>query len=543
MAGRPSRNTALLATILDHLPDALLLIDPAGAVVNANARALEAFKAPGASRPLIGRLVVDVLPNFGPAPERTAKSRHAAPPGERDTTRMTARALDGTTFQVEVFRALVPWAGSQDHLLLVLHEATSVPLESELIRTSQQAQAILRATEEAICGVDMAGKVVLANPAAARLLATRLGDVAGRDLQSLAWHTRLDGSAVAAEDTPIGQVLASGKRSPRRREVFWRADGSPVPVEVSTVPIKDGETTVGAVAAITDVTRSVEEERRRHRLLTILDAEITAGLTALAESDLTDPKAVALEVERIRQIAADAVDYEHLMGNQAQVTTAPGELTVVLDDAVASVSALAAERQVSVQVVAEASSVALDRRRLSLAISELLRAAVESSATGASVALSTVVVGDKVRIGVRETEVADTAQENPLLRWLRPRRGRQAGPDPDLAYVQVVVERHGGRFLLEPTSSGARSYVVELPAVAAAPPAVELAAVEVPVVEALALETPADIPAPNAEILQLRAQSNAPVRESHGNGGSVIPMPTRSLRAVEAAAAEAAAEA
>ena len=548
MAGRPSRNTALLATILDHLPDALLLIDPAGAVVNANARALEAFKAPGAAKPLIGRLVVDVLPNFGPAPDRAPKSRHAAPPGERDTTRMTARALDGSTFQVEVFRALVPWAGSQDHLLLVLHEATSVPLESELIRTSQQAQAILRATEEAICGVDMAGKVVLANPAAARLLATRLGDVAGRDLQSLSWHTRLDGTPVAAEDTPIGQVLATGKRIGRRREVFWRADGSPVPVEVSTVPIKDGETTVGAVAAITDVTRSVEEERRRHRLLAILDAEIATGLAALAESDLSDPKRVVSELERLRQIAADAADYENLMANQVQVATAPGELTVVLDDAVASVSALAAERQVSVQVVAEAASVALDRRRLSLAISELLRAAVESSATGASVALSTVVVGDKVRIGVRETEVADVSQENPLLRWLRPRRGRQSGPDPDLAYVQVVVERHGGRFLLEPTNSGARSYVVELPAVAAVEPApapVVLPAVEVPVVEALALETPADIPAPNAEILQLRAQPNGPARESNGNGGSVIPMPTRSLRAVEAAAAgaDAAAEA
>ncbi|HUR75079.1 MAG TPA: PAS domain-containing protein [Sporichthya sp.] len=546
MAGRPSRNTALLATILDHLPDALLLIDSAGAVVNANARALEVFKAPGAPRPLIGRLVVDVLPNFGPAPERAAKSRHAAPPGERDTTRMTARALDGTTFQVEVFRALVPWAGSQDHLLLVLHEATSVPLESELIRTSQQAQAILRATEEAICGVDLAGKVVLANPAAARLLATRLGDVAGRDLQALAWHTRLDGSAVAPQDTPIGQVLAGGKRTSRRREVFWRADGSPVPVDVSTVPIKDGEKTVGAVAAITDVTRSVEEERRRQRLLTILDTEILPGLTALAESDLTDSKAVAAEVRRIRRVAADAADYEHLMANQVEVHTAPDDLAGVLDDAVAAVAALAAERQVSVQIVSERAWVALDRRRLALAIGELLRAAVESSAIGASVALSTLVIGEKVRVGVRETRVADAAQENPLLRWLRPRHGRQSGPDPDLAFIQVVVERHGGRFLLEPANAGARSYVIELPAAQMiAPPVLEspigVPPVEVPVVEALALETPADIPAPSAEILQLRAQTNGPAREATGNGGSVIPMPTRSLRAVEAAA-EAAAE-
>jgi PAS domain S-box-containing protein len=528
VAGRPSRNTALLATILDHLPDALLLIDPAGTVVNANARALEVFKAPGATRPLIGRVVVDVLPNFGPAPERTAKSRHAAPPSERETQRMIARALDGTTFPVDVFRALVPWAGSQDHLLLVLHDATSAPLESELIRTSQQAQAILRATEEAICGVDLNGKVVLANPAAGRLLGTRLGEVAGRDLQALSFHTRLDGSPVAPAETPVGQVLASGRRVGRRREVFWRADGSPVPVEVSTAPIKDGEKTVGAVAAITDLTRSVEEERRRNRLLAILDGEVVPALAALQESDLSDPKATLAELRRIHDLASDAVDYEHLMANQVSVGTAPGDLTGVLDDAVASVSALAAQRGVSVDVVAERAAVELDRRRLTTAIGELLRAAVESSASGASVALTTVVVGEgadaKVRIGVRETRVADTSQENPLLRWLRPRPGRQSGPDPDLAYVQVVVERHGGRFLLEPTSSGARSYVVELPSV-----------------EAPAETAPADAPAESgAAIVTLRSQVAAAARES-GTGGSVIPMPTRSLRAVEAAAAEAAA--
>ena len=544
MAGRPSRNTALLATILDHLPDALLLIDPAGLVVNANARALEVLKAPGAAKPLIGRLVVDVLPNFGPTPERPAKSRHAAPPNERDRQRMTARALDGTSFPVEVFRALVPWAGSPDHLLLVLHEATSVPLESELIRTSQQAQAILRATEEAIYGVDMQGKVVLANPAAGRLLATRLGDVAGKDLQALSWHTRLDGSPYAPEETPIGQILTGGKRVARRREVFWRADGSPVPVEVSAVPIKDGETTVGAVAAITDVTRSVEEERRRQRLLAILEAEIVPALDALVEG-LHDSTTVATELDRIRQTVADAVDYEHLMGTQGTFATAPGDLAPVLDDAVAAVSALAAERQVRVQVAAEAAAVALDRRRLSLAIGELLRAGIESSASGASVLLTVAVAGDKVRIGVRETSVADAAQENPLLRWLRPRAGRQSGPDPDLAYVQVVVERHGGRFLLESTNAGARSYVVELPAVAL--PVVE-APVEgkpaVPDADALALETLADIPSPSAEILTLRAQTADPAKGGgSSHGGSVIPMPTRSLRAVEAATIEAVAAA
>lgn len=535
MAGRPSRNTARLATILDHLPDAVLLVDPSGEVVNANARALELLRAPGAPRPLLGRVIVDVLPGFGLAADKPSR-RHGAP-APRETQRMTAQALDGSTFPVEVFRALVPWAGSEDHLLLVLHEAADTMIESELLRASQQAQAILRATEEAICGVDRNGKVVLANPAAARLLGARVGDVAGKDLHGLALHTRLDGSPYPAEETSVGQALASGKHSPRRREVFWRADGSPVPVDITSVAIKEGADVVGAVAAITDVTRGVEDERRRHRLIQILDSELAPALAALLDSDLADPTALAAELARLRAIAADAVDYERLMGGQVTLKTTSTDVGEVVRESVDSIAAAARERQVTVDVLIEPCFVAADFRRLTLAVGELVRAAVYSSAAGASVAVSTGLVADRVRIGVRETRVADISQENPLLRWLRPGRDRQQGPDPDLAYVQIVVERHGGRFLLEPSSSGARSYVLELPTVEAE------AAPADPTGDAAHREQVrdgAETERAMAEVVSLRAEPEATVTELPRPvpASAVIPLPARSpLRAVDAVAA------
>lgn len=47
MSSRPSRGAARLAAILDALPDALVLVNANGTVVNANTIALEAFEAPG----------------------------------------------------------------------------------------------------------------------------------------------------------------------------------------------------------------------------------------------------------------------------------------------------------------------------------------------------------------------------------------------------------------------------------------------------------------------------------------------------------------
>ena len=62
MSSRPSRGAARLASILDALPDALLLVNANGTVVNANAIALETFESPGTA--LVGRGLLDLLPAF-----------------------------------------------------------------------------------------------------------------------------------------------------------------------------------------------------------------------------------------------------------------------------------------------------------------------------------------------------------------------------------------------------------------------------------------------------------------------------------------------
>ncbi|MFD0638771.1 PAS domain-containing protein [Catenulispora yoronensis] len=59
-----------MAAILDSLPEALLLIDAGGRVVNANAVAVGWFEAPG--NPLVGRSVTDLLSGFGTALARVA---------------------------------------------------------------------------------------------------------------------------------------------------------------------------------------------------------------------------------------------------------------------------------------------------------------------------------------------------------------------------------------------------------------------------------------------------------------------------------------
>jgi PAS domain S-box-containing protein len=444
-----------LAAILDHLPDALLLIDPAGAVVNANARAIDAFGAGGAAA-LVGRTLAELLPGLT---RDVGASPSTWPADGTAPSRTYAHALTGSSFGVEVACSRVPWGGGEERLLVSLREGESA-VEAELVRTGRAAQAVLRSTEEAVCGVDREGRVMLANPAAARLLGARVSAIAGRDLHTLAMHTRLDGTPYPATEAPVTRTLRSGRRLRRRPEIVWRQDGSPVSVEVSSAPIKDGNEVIGAVLAFSDMTEAGELERRRARLVEVLTAELTPALGKLSlEGDQEDL------VNRLRAIVADAIDYEHLMTGQAVPELTAADLHDVVTDAVASRREAAGERGVELRVATQSVPAAADPARLTVAVSELIRAAVAAAPAGGTVTVTVSAEPDLLRIAVDGVEHAAGPAENPLLRWLRPRATAAAGADPDLALVQIVAEAHGGRFLLESKPDDMRSYVLELPPV------------------------------------------------------------------------------
>ncbi len=104
MSSRPSRGAARLAAILDALPDALLLVNANGTVVNANAIALETFEAPGTA--LVGRGLLDLLPLFDSKRIPGSMRRPDPEEGPRTKpTRMVARRTDGSEFSVEVTSA------------------------------------------------------------------------------------------------------------------------------------------------------------------------------------------------------------------------------------------------------------------------------------------------------------------------------------------------------------------------------------------------------------------------------------------------------
>ncbi|MEU1436073.1 PAS domain-containing protein [Streptomyces sp. NPDC005786] len=350
MSSRPSRGAARLAAILDALPDGLLLVNCNGTVVNANTIALEMFETPGTA--LVGRGLLDLLPEFDSKliPGSMRRPEAADERGRTKPTRMTARRTDGVEYPVEVTSASLEdgqaaytdvqssyggsYTGDELLMLVVRDLSGTVDTEAELARSQRQTEMILRAAAEGVVGTDTDGRVVLVNPAAAQILGFRASDLGGQELHPLILHTRGEGEPFPYEESPLADTLKSGRKHRVRGQVLWSKSGAPVPVDLTTAPVRDGDQLVGAVMTFTDRRPYEELDEQRRTEVADLVASHTAELKELTErhtaevTGLTEQHAAEL-ADRTERYASELEEQAERL---ADLTARHTQLTAVLGE-------------------------------------------------------------------------------------------------------------------------------------------------------------------------------------------------------------------
>ncbi|PJE96488.1 PAS domain S-box protein [Streptomyces carminius] len=490
MSSRPSRGAARLAAILDALPDALLLVNCNGTVVNANSIALEVFESPGTA--LVGRGLLDLLPDFDskliPGSMRRPDD---APQPRTKPKRMVARRTDGSQFVVEVTSANLdgrtPYESSfeaafADHggsgytgdelLMLVVRDLTgAVDTEAELVRQQRQTEMILRAAAEGVIGVDTEGRIVLVNPAAAQILGHRASDLGGQKLHPLVHHSRPDGSPLPYEETPLADTLRSGrKHRVRGRQVLWTKDGRAVPVNMTTAPVRDGDQLVGAVLAFTDRTAYDELAARHRQLLSLLESGLRGPLEQLRGELgglVSDPAGqlwpeanqilhyLAAGYTRMTTLVDNVLSYQRLDSGGEKLRRETVPLEEVVSAGVEGAVELIGPGRAQFAVHAPPVDVEVDPVRLAQALAHLVADVAGVDATGnaahqgAATGDSTIVVAAAQRGGVVRIEV----------------RGPYGGGSPvHEPLVRGIVRQHGGVLQTHRVpGAGGDSYVLEVP--------------------------------------------------------------------------------
>lgn len=163
---------------------------------------------------------------------------------------------------------------------LIRFDSNSIYSSDELFR-----QFILNLSD-AVFWVDKYCKTLFMNTSAEKMFGYKAAECVGKNLHHIFHHTKPDGSPYQEDDCPTRAVL-SGKNSPRaENEIFWRKDGSGIPVEYRSFALNEFSNVCGAIVICKDLTKEKKLEkdlRTTHSLLINEQLALRKKDTALTE--------------------------------------------------------------------------------------------------------------------------------------------------------------------------------------------------------------------------------------------------------------------
>jgi len=173
------------------------------------------------------------------------------------------------------FSTQIQVSGNDEHaqmLHALKHMQENLANSQEHLRQSEaRFRLLLESTGEGIYGVDTQGRCTFCNPAGARMLGYDSPQALhGRDMHRTLHHSRVDASPYAACDCKAARTHRDGTPARVDDEVFWRADGTSIPVEYHANPIYRDGSLVGAVVTFADISarkRAEQALRNAHQAL------------------------------------------------------------------------------------------------------------------------------------------------------------------------------------------------------------------------------------------------------------------------------------
>jgi len=181
---------------------------------------------------------------------------------------MRLRHKNGATHYVESHACAVrSSSGDLERIVVISRSIDDRILARQKLRDREERlQLLLDSTAESIYGLNMSGNCTFCNQALLRMLGYKHADsLLGKNMHEVIHHSRADGSAYPVEECCIFQAFRTGTTTHVDDEVVWHSDGTCIPVEYWSHPVKHEGETVGAMVTFVDITerKATQEALRR----------------------------------------------------------------------------------------------------------------------------------------------------------------------------------------------------------------------------------------------------------------------------------------
>ncbi len=148
------------------------------------------------------------------------------------------------------------------------HLEELVAERTEALReTEERSRLLLEASANGMYGIGEEGTFIFINPAGAQLLGYEPEALIGKPVHTTVHHTRADGSPCFAETCPLLSTMRSGLAVRNEDDLFWRADGQPLPVATATQAMFKNSRIIGAVVSFIDIRQRKMLDEAREKAL------------------------------------------------------------------------------------------------------------------------------------------------------------------------------------------------------------------------------------------------------------------------------------
>jgi PAS domain S-box-containing protein len=370
------------------------------------------------------------------------------------------------------------------------HEA-----EEALHMATRQRELILESVDDGIYGIDLDGKLTFINEAGAKALGYTPEELTGRDVHEVIHHSHADGTPYSKSTSPILQALRRCESIRMRDEVFWRHDGTAIPVEYSANPLLDNGRISGMVVAFQDVSERRRLEKMKDEFISTVSHELRTPLTSLRASlgliasgslDKRPEKQRQMidmaigNSDRLIRLVNDILDFDSVEKGRLPLHRQKVEAIDMLRRAADIAHEAAAQAHITIRIEAVAAPVFADEDRILQVLNELVTNAIKFSGPDTTIRLVaqpctvTTSTGSPLPTGevcfVVEDQGRGIAPEKLERIFERFQQGDASdsralgGTGLGLALVRSIVEQHGGRIWAESRPGQGSRFHFTLPA-------------------------------------------------------------------------------
>lgn len=347
-------------------------------------------------------------------------------------------------------------------------------INASLQQEKRRTELILQDIGDGVVAVDLAGRVIVANPMAERLLGVGGLDSTGKSFSDLFTNCALPASE-------INDLLTSELRE--KRTLTLTAPTTRELDIVCTCLHDEQRQAAGRILVLHDVTREKEIDRMKTDFVSAVSHELRTPLTSIkgfTATILRDPEMsentrqefleiVEGETDRLTALIQDILELSRIERGRLSVPDTLFDPGTVVKRAVSTISPLAAQKNLHVDCDIPAGLPPLtgSEEKIQSVISNLLSNAIKFTVPGGNIATRVSSDGDCVLVTISDTGMGIPDHDLPRIfdRFYRVHRpGTEIpGTGLGLAICRELVQLHGGSIDAQSTEGKGSVFTVRLP--------------------------------------------------------------------------------